>query len=278
MIVKYVSSEGVEINLNRNPYKMLVSDIIDYEWEVVSQANRISGFRRTIKKKKLNIDVHRTQDGSARKHISSLTDIFENDLQKKKTGRIYIDDNYMDCYIYASEKNKWETGNIIQCEYSLATDCPFWITEKTFQFARYKSDGTREFLNFPFNFPYNFTGVKKGVGVLANDNYAPAHFTMLIYGNNYASIENPSVEIGGYTYTVHTTVNDMESLRIDSKNRTIKKNLANGTEVDEFNSRNFHNSVFEKIKPGTQTVKWSGEYDIILTIYQERSEPRWNPE
>ena len=40
MIVRYVNHNGTEVNLNKEPYKMLVSDLLDYEWEVSTTSNR----------------------------------------------------------------------------------------------------------------------------------------------------------------------------------------------------------------------------------------------
>lgn len=280
MQIYYISAEGERIDFDGKTYGISEMDVFGHEMSYKTKEEKIIEFEKKIKENELEINISDGKEGTWQEYYDYINEIFERDSLNNKKGKLYVNGRYLACNIYACEvEDQFRNWCDFQvCKLRIVTDEPVWITEKTFQFARYKGDGTRKFLNFPFNFPYNFTGVKKGVGVLANDNYAPAHFTMSIYGNNYANIENPSVEIGGYTYTVHTTVNDMETLRIDSKNRTVKKILANGTEVNEFNSRNFHNSVFEKIKPGTQKVKWSGEYDIILTIYQERSEPKWNQE
>ena len=56
MIVRYVNHNGTEVNLNKEPYKMLVSDLLDYEWEVSTTSNRIVGFGYTVREKALNIE------------------------------------------------------------------------------------------------------------------------------------------------------------------------------------------------------------------------------
>ena len=65
MIVRYVNHNGTEVNLNKEPYKMLVSDLLDYEWEVSTTSNRIVGFGYTVREKALNIDVHRSKSAGA---------------------------------------------------------------------------------------------------------------------------------------------------------------------------------------------------------------------
>ena len=59
MIIKYVNSKGKEVNLNKSPYRMLISDILDYEWEVVKDDETIFGFKRTLSHHKFKIDVRK---------------------------------------------------------------------------------------------------------------------------------------------------------------------------------------------------------------------------
>ena len=81
MIVKYESNNGQSVNLNQFPYRMLISDILDYEPEVIENNGKISGFNSNcIAQREINIDVHRTKTESARVSMSKLTDIFASDV------------------------------------------------------------------------------------------------------------------------------------------------------------------------------------------------------
>ena len=99
MIIKYVNSKGKEVNLNKSPYRMLISDILDYEWEVVKDDETISGFKRTLSQHKLNIDVLKKGEQNARMLVNNLTDIFDIDIVNKTPGKLYVDDWYLPCYI-----------------------------------------------------------------------------------------------------------------------------------------------------------------------------------
>ena len=52
--------------------------------------------------------------------------------------------------------------------------------------------------------------------------------------------------------------------------------MNNGTIVNIFDSREKKKSVFEKIKSGKNNVSWSGKFDFLLTIFEERAEPKWH--
>ena len=92
MIVKYINSAGTEVNLNQSPYKMLVSDILDYEWEPVEVSGKIAGFKKAMASKEINIDVLKDKAGS-RQNLSFLTDIFEKDVVAVTPGKLYIDES-----------------------------------------------------------------------------------------------------------------------------------------------------------------------------------------
>ena len=272
MIVKYVNSKGVEVNLNKHPYKMLVSDILDYEWEVITSANRITGFGYTVKEKVLNIDVHRSRDAGARENMSRLTDIFETDILSSAPGRLYIDEQYMIGYIKSSEKDNWETDQIIQGEYGLTTDNPFWITEKHFSFQKKTAkEKIFEPLDYPYDFPYDLTREQVGLDKIEGSDLSDSHFKLTIYGPAVF----PEIHIGGHIYRVNTVVAEGEYLTIDSREETVVRCMIDGTKINEFDNRDHDHSVFKKIPGGIMETEWNGSFGWDITLFEERSEPRW---
>lgn len=269
MIIKYVNHTGKEINLNKDPYKMLVSDLLDYEWDVSYSGNRIKGFGYSVKEKTLNIDVHRTKTAGSRENMNKLTEFFEQDVISGIPGKIYLNDSYMFCYIKSSGKSNWETDQITCCEYSLVTDYPFWISEKNFSFLPETTELYTELLDYPYGYEYNYYGSEKGTERINNDHYSDSHFKMIIFGPTV----NPRILIGGYPYEVTTTVEQNEYLTINSREQTVVKTKQDGTKVNEFDKRQKEQSIFRKIPSGSNSVNWSGDYGIDITLYQERSEP-----
>ena len=97
--------------------------------------------------------------------------------------------------------------------------------------------------------------------MINNESYLPCHFRMTIYG----PVTDPEIVIANHIYKVETTVFTDERLEIDSRNNTVIKIGRLGEETDLYNSRYKLQSVFA----------WPGGYGIDITLYDERSEPRW---
>ncbi len=85
----------------------------------------------------------------------------------------------------------------------------------------------------------------------------------------YGPVVNPRVMVNGYPYIVYATIAEGETLTIDS----IKKTVMCG-ERNLFDARNKKQSVFEKIPSGNLALTW-GNFKFKLTLYEERSEPKW---
>ena len=67
----------------------------------------------------------------------------------------------------------------------------------------------------------------------------------------------------------------MTMRKSDENGEPVIKVLDNGQQVNIFDLRDKTNSVFEPIPGGNINLIWSGAFGFDLTLYQERSEPRW---
>lgn len=277
MIVKYVNSKGVSVNLNERPYKMLISDILDYEWDIVQDNDKISGFGRKLSKKSLNIDILKKGQKNARNLINELTDIFEVDVINGVSGKLYIDDWHLPCFIYSSEKDRWETDKLISCIYGVVTDHPVWIHEQSISIpplttAAVSNDKVK---SYPYGYTYGYPASKTATRINI-DHYAESDFKMIIYG----PAVDININIAGHPYCVHYQVQAGEYLTIDSRDtqpadRRVYLTKSNGDKVNVFNYRDSVYSVLKKIPPGEITIDYNRLYGIDLTIYIERSEPKW---
>lgn len=270
MEVKYINSNGKEVNLNKYPYRMLVSDLLDYEWGIIGSANTISGFQSQICERSINIDVWKTKEKSSRALMNELTNIFETDIAAEMPGKLCIDDSYLICYIYKSEKSEWETELRTSCKYGIVTDKPFWITEVSKSFKPNAGTSSAA-LDYPHDYPYDYAPQILSENIV-NDNYADADFRMMIYG----PAVNPSVTIGPNIYKIYTELSETDYLVIDTQERIVAQYDNVGTETKKFNSREKIYEIYAKIPPGIHEVYWPGGYGFDITMYQKRSEPRWN--
>lgn len=273
MIIRYVNSEGVEVILNKEPYKVLMSDLTDYDNVEIESNGKIAGFVKEITERKLNIDIISSSKETTQELCNKLNAVFEKDIYNDVAGKIYINDYYMRCFIKSCKKSKRGNGVIRSYEYTLITDYPFWIKETTYQYLAEPPEAVKYTdletgIMFP-EFPFDFAPVR-GEKILGNQSFTDSNFIMTIYG----FVESPQVSIAGHPYRVETTVYEGERLVIDSKKGTVKKIGRLGEVVDCYNARQKDYSVFEKIPAGLNVFQWSGGFGIDITLLDERSEPK----
>lgn len=273
MIIRYVNSEGVEVILNKEPYKVLVSDLTDYDNVEIESNGKIAGFVKEITERKLNIDIISSSKETTQELCNKLNAVFEKDIYNDVAGKIYINDYYMRCFIKSCKKSKRGNGVIRSYEYTLITDYPFWVKETTYQYLAEPPEAVKYTdleagIMFP-EFPFDFAPVR-GEKILENPSFTDSNFIMTIYG----FAESPQVSIAGHPYRVETTVYEGERLVIDSKKGTVKKIGRLGEVVDCYNARQKDYSVFQKIPSGLNVFQWSGGFGIDITLFDERSEPK----
>ncbi len=273
MDIKYMSSSGKEYNLLGEKMRATSGNFHSYTWKTKlkerTNGSDVEGFEKESKSYKL-ILTFRGDLEERKKLLDEIRECFEGDVVKKTPGIFCFGEYSIEGFVVSSVttvseiKNCWSQNEIeIFCPYS------FWIKKVKTSFEKYSGNGSDQFLNYPYNFPYNYTSMQKGFSKLKNEHYAPAHFLMTIYG----PAVNPMIIIGGHTYVVNTTIRENEYLEIDSGSRTAIRTLVDGTKVSEFNNRG--QRIFERIPPGELTVNWSGEFGFDIVLYYERSEPKW---
>lgn len=275
MIIRYVNSEGVEVILNKEPYKVLVSDLTDYDNVEIESNGKIAGFVKEITERKLNIDIISSSKETTQELCNKLNAVFEKDIYNDVAGKIYINDYYMRCFIKSCKKSKRGNGVIRSYEYTLITDYPFWIKETPYQYLPENpiSGGDSiltEGVMFP-EFQFDFFRAK-GDEILYNPSFADSNFILAIYG----FVENPQIAIAGHPYRVETTIYEGERLVIDSLTHTVQKIGRLGEITNLYNARDKHYSVFKKIPPGMNTFQWSGGFGVDIKLFDERSEPKWS--
>ena len=276
--VRYISSNKKEYNLIGDKMRPTDGSFHSYEWtpEVTGRkaGETVIGFTKASKTYQITLTIRgKLEDRKAL--IDDLTDAFEHDVINVSPGRIYFGDWYIDCYIKDKETgisgtwNNWTELSVgIYCPY------PFWIHEEFRSFQQISSgseEGEESYLDYEHDYPYDYTMPYGGDVIWNVDHYAPCEFLMTIFG----PAVDPRVVINGHPYQIYTTLDTNEYLQIDSRNNQVIKYLANGIQQDIYDLRAKQESVFDPIAPGNISVVWSGEFGFDITLYCERSEPRW---
>lgn len=284
----YVNHENEKIDFSDFPYRFQEGDLLDwvysYQTSQVGVKNKTRDYRRDVSTPTVQIGVGPDytlppdeRQSQWHEDVNHLADVMEKDVIAAEDGRLWTDTGYyLRCKIIGSTKSDWTMGGIpfMFNEFQVLCDNPMWIKEYTRQFypAGTPGSGTSgDFLEFPFDFSFDFSAPESGVESWNIDNYASNDFKMTIYG----PCENPRILINGWPYEVTDTLESGGYIVIDSAANTVIKYRTNGTTKDLFNDRGKLQSVFTPIPGGRITVNWSGTFGFDITIYAERTEPRW---
>lgn len=104
------------------------------------------------------------------------------------------------------------------------------------------------------------------------DHFQSSNFELIIYG----PCTDPKITINNYPYQIFDTLSAGEYITVNSRAKTVTKNLGNGTMQNIFEKRAKDKSIFEPIPSGSLAVNWNGEFGFDFTVFKERSVPKWS--
>lgn len=275
--VRYISSNKKEYNLIGDKMRPTDGVFHEYEWtqEVIERkvGETVTGFTKASKTYQITLTI-RGKLEDRKTLIDDLTDSFEHDVVNVSPGRIYFGDWYIDCYI--KEKTTGISGTWNNwTELVIGVYCPYpsWIHKESRTFSAISNNSESDsFLDYEHDYNYDYTMPYGGDVIWQVDHYAPCEYEMIIYG----PCVDPRVVINGHIYQVFATLDENDYLKINSRENSVVQYLANGTQRDLYDYRvKITGSLFEPITPGSVRVVWSGEFGFDLTLFCERSEPRW---
>lgn len=264
---------GEEIESGQGGFYVNSNDLRDYTWSYEESSDRIVGFKRGVVKKSIPIVILTENEEKAVCLKNWITTLSEKDVCDMNPGRIIINGCYMRGYIYESKKTKYYYNKrFLQSTLKFVSDEPQWVTESTKAFHPVGSDTGYPHLDYPYDYDYDYAPDIISVGHINLDHYAPCKYLLKIYGPAI----NPAVTIGGIVRQVYTTLEAGQYLLIDSRDKTVKRVLNDGSVLNEFdNRRRGTKSIFEPIIPGMNVVTWNNAFGFDLTLFIERSEPEW---
>lgn len=269
----YVNHLGRRFDgLNKKVY-LNYSELRDYSWSYETINNRISRFYRPITDRKIPLWVHCDSEAEAIRVKNELYELTETDVEARLPGKIYIGEYYTKGYITSSVKGDYLIHKkMCRIDLVLTSDDTAWYYEKLNVFPRGSVNemGIGSGTDYPYDYPYDYALSMAGRTIVCNS-VGRNEFRLLIYG----AVANPTVVINGHIYAINGTINEGESLLIDSITKTIVLTTATGSKVNWFDKRSRDNYIFEPIPAGQNTVSWNGTFGFDLTVIEKRSEPRW---
>jgi len=207
----------------------------------------------------------------SRDMIEALHEDFELDISNETPGKISWNDWYIECYVQSSTLTPGDDNGYVENEVEIYAPYPFWIKDATKTFNASSGTSEYEFLDYTFDYEYDYTPADVGVAKWITHHAFKSEFLMRIYG----PCSNPKVVINGHVYQVYCSLGNGEYLLINSREGTAYKYSSTGVATNVFDLRDKTSSLFYKIPGGTLTLTWPGTFKFDLTLYEERSEPLW---
>ena len=268
--LKYINHLGQVIDFGVDGFFVNANDMRDYEWEVKTKGDKITGFKRGMTSKTLPVVVFSENEQDAINKKNRLFEEVEKDVLANRAGKIVIGDYYYKCFVVESSKaNYVKDKRFAKFGLGLVSDEPYWVKETKHSFRKIEADD-EDNLDYPYDYPYDYYSGSSSQRIV-NSFFAPVGFKMVIYG----AVNNPTIVIGGHSYKVNTTVSIGEYLTIDSKEKTIVLTKVSGEKVNKYNDRGRASYIFEPIPNGSSAVTWVGSFGFDITLLEERSEPKW---
>ena len=208
-----------------------------------------------------------------KKIIERMHAAFERDIRALTPGRLYWRESYITCFILASSTYPEPGSRITVNDIEIWCPYPLWIRERTKTFRKADDPAaTAPFLDYTYDFMYDYTPDVSATGTIQNDGTAAAPMKIIFHG----PADYPKIIIGGNTYQVNVTLAEGETAEYDTLEKTITVTNVDGISRNAFNMRGKTGKEFDPIPIGTIGVEWPGRYDVTVTVLQERSEPSWN--
>lgn len=275
--IYYQNSLGAKIDLCHWPYWVETGDFLGYEWEFSSATNfnayggKISEFTKSITSRSIDMTVMAKSEREYRAALDQLIETFECDVLNLTPGRLYVNGNYLKCYITAGEPEDWEdTSNMINLKLTITTEYPMWIIEREWIFVASSNLSTGN-KKYPYKYPYRYPNGHTS-GKITQPLNSTANFKMTLHG----PVNHPQVQIDGNIYGLNIDIAANDYAVIDSAEGTIRLYHNDGKAENIFNARTRTNSVFERLRPGILDVAWTGEFLFSVVVLEERSMPKWN--
>ena len=261
MLIKYVNHNGTEFVLNGDGLTF-VDDmpLHSYEWSY-TLTNRVTGmggiasnFARWPRNFTIEVRLRGYTKQQFVDQINTLHSVIDADCVDEQPGRLYVDDQYMVCFLAVAGATPVhpKTGNFATVELTVLAVEPYWCTEET---TRLVADGSGE--------PIEVTWQQKVINTTGADGSAS---DTRISTQNYIQVEQ------GYVYSVTCPTGMLMSLRFYSGNTADTFTSGDGTNwytgtkyITEYDANYFRTNIR---KTGNAEISASEGNNVVIAKMQ----------
>lgn len=269
--------EGMILSSDNVRTKLKDSELYSHVWTPEGTqyklGNKIRNFSKDSKEYQLEIDFYGSPATRA-SNINLFNEVTEKDVLNRTPGRLYLNEQYLKCYIVGSHFSKSEREGAVRNTASVYAPEQFWRTESVISL---KNSGTEAMSveeenkkSYPYTYACMYETLADSI-MLANTHWTDCDFKIIIYG----PADMPVINIGKNVYQIEYSIRENEYIEILSEEKTAVLVGSDGTRESVFDYRNKDYYLFEKIPPGNQTISWSGLHGADITLIEKRSEPDW---
>lgn len=271
MILFYESSNGQAFDLKVGQIRTRTANFHDYSWTPKTIEQKYGQKVYSFEKGAVNYTALMSVFGSIddrKRWLNILHAAFDADIASMTPGRIVHGEYSIGCYITTS--STFYEDPFTQNEINIFCPYPFWRKALPYHLTNREGQSDYAYLDYPIGYDYDYKALLPGYGNIKNEAVNPCDWEMTVKG----PVTDPIISIDGRAIGVYATIGAGETLVISSQDKTAKKYGPVG-EVNLFNNRIKQGQMFERITSGVHSVLWSGNFDVDLTLFAERSEPPW---
>ena len=280
MNVYFENSSGERFTLYGDGLTYIdINELHTWEWSY-SLSNRVTGyggdasyFARHPRTFDLELRMRGMNKNEFVSQMNRLHDITEADIISGSPGKLYVDDQYLVCYLAVSggKPEHLKNANFAVRTVTVLAVEPYWCTPVTVTINPDSSSQTND-NGKKFNLKYAYRyGTALGGATINNNHYSAAPAIIQFFG----PATNPAITIAGVTYGVNETLTATDRLVIDQITHKIYTVSETGVKTSVFNSRNKNYDIFTQIPVGVNSITYNGEFTVQVTMIQQRSELKW---
>lgn len=282
----YENSNGRKIDLNKPPFLGVKSnDLFSFKWSYITQGQsvqKIVKFEKAMVEKKFQVIVSGTSGAAYLGNLELFLQLTDVDINNLQMGKLWMDDYYLEGYIFASTKNRKylnTTKTII--DLSVICEKGNWQSEETWRFRQgYVDEEDPQYTGYGILYPYDYAydySAPFSINTILNESYMDTDFELTYYGPS----QNPEVTIGQdrdgnpQVYKIYWTLSANDRLVINSKKKTAVVIDYEGNEQNVFQWRDTNYDLFAKIRGGGNAVRKKPDDVFEIKLFYERSEPKY---
>ena len=261
--LKYVSSKGEEVELDGPlSYVGVGSAIRANVWDYDISGHNVKNIAR--KAREVSSPLSTT-----REEMDRIKQIFDYDFGNNMPGKL-VSNGWEQRALIGGDELDWVFANNCAAEIPIILLDGVWrkLEEISLFPASGDANGTKI---YPYEYGYYYAS-EYGARYINISDINPVDFRMVIYG--YAV--SPQVVIGENLYHFDLVIPAGGYLLVDSRpNPTVTLVTAEGVKTDEFKKADrgagegSGNYAFEKLKPGSNSIRWNDTFGLDLGIYHE---------